>query len=443
LTASQKISVSLLITVLLFAGFAVLAFTGLFDLVEARFYNPSISKGLSQDVVRDAQAVREYLDEMESRFSGILKEEPVRRSFLPNQSAEDIFERTKLFGMLLESVGGLQSVRFIDFLGKRIHFSTARSDVLRQDRLSVAYKNYGDSPVDLPFADIAAEADVPSRLIADAQGERCIFAYPFYDSFNVYKGTVLFSLSLRGLAERLIAEGRLRVGEELSLVREPAGVVSGLPRVGKALLQDSISSAWKDGALGPTPLASGESGISYTLVSTKARDSFLVARLVDEKIFAFPQAMKTILMASFFLTTYLTVFLLFNLRQDSITIIRDRIKRLQITLLEEYYDRKGDLDWTRWTRELDQRREEVRTEMKRGLGGKIRKKIRQDVHGRKAGVPGQCPDRRGETAGHPRPGSRGDIGPSFDANRSAHPKGPPTPGRESRCPRAAGKSAAE
>jgi hypothetical protein len=77
--------------------------------------------------------------------------------------------------------------------------------------------------------------------------------------------------------------------------------------------------------------------------------------------------MKMILLGAFFLTLYLTVFLLFNLRQDSFTIVQNRLKQLQISLIEQYYDRKNDIDWGHWSRELEQRREEIRGELKQGI----------------------------------------------------------------------------
>ena len=76
---------------------------------------------------------------------------------------------------------------------------------------------------------------------------------------------------------------------------------------------------------------------------------------------------------------YLVVFLILNLRQDSMVVIRERVKRFQISLLEEFYERKEEVDWDRWTRELDQRREEVRREMKKGIGRAVRKKEEANI----------------------------------------------------------------
>ena len=379
MTVSQKISVSLLISVVLFAGFAALAFTGLFSLVETRFYNPAVAKGLSRDVESDAASVGEFMDELQDRFSAALREGPVKRSFLPNQAAEDIFERTKLFGTLMESLPGLQSVRFVDSSGKRIHFSTLKADTLRQDRLAVTYRNYGESDGDLPYESVAASEAEEFRLVADAPRDRLVYSFPFRDSFDIYKGSALFSVSVRALTERLIIDGRLRVGEDLSLVPDPAGVVSGLPKVGREGLTSAVSLGLRDGARGLVPLARSSEGKGFALVGVETAGGFFVARVVGEDLFLFPPAMKVILLASFFLTVFLVVFLFLNLHQDSMVVAGDRIRRFQRSMLEEYYDRKEELDWDRWSRELNQRREEVRVEMKRGLGRAVKKRNEADI----------------------------------------------------------------
>jgi hypothetical protein len=367
-TVAQKVALSLLISVFLFAGFTVLAFTGLFDLVETRFYNPSITRGLTEDINRDAETIQDFLTELQSRFSATLRESPVRRSFLPNQSAEDIFERTRIYGVLLESLGGLQWVRFIDAGGSRIHYSTYPQDLVRQDRLSVVYRNYTDNPENPLYGQVEVSREGSMKITTDEKRDRIIFSFPFYDSFDVYRGTALFSLSLRALTERLIHESRIKVGENVSLLSAPSGIVSGLPSASKDILLPMVASIWNDGILSLSALDSAGSGITLALITAKTVQGIFVGRLVDESIFSFPQAMKIILLASFFSTVYLTIFLIFNMRQDIMTVIENRLKRLQLSLIEQYYDRREDMDWGRWRHELAQRREEIRAELKQGLG---------------------------------------------------------------------------
>jgi hypothetical protein len=376
---SRKAALSLLISVFLFVGFAVLSFTGLFDLIETHFYNPSIIKSLNREVDQDAETVGDFFTELQNRFSRTLQEIPVKRSFLPNQSAEDIFERSRLFGILQESLGGLQSIRFIDSGGSRIHYSTSGEDILRQDRLSVAYRNYNDSPGYIPYGEVSVPEQGEPKLTLDETEERILFSFPFYDSFEVYRGTALFSLSVRAVAEQLINEGRIKLGEDISIRSFPPGIVSGLPYSGRNVLLPMVSSIWNEGILSLTTLDSAASGTRMALISAKTSQGIYIGRLVDINLFSFPLGMKIILLAAFFLTLYLSIFLAFNLRQDSMTIIQNRLKNLQVSLIEEYYDRKNDMDWGRWGRDLEQRREDVRAELKRGIKSKLGNQENQDI----------------------------------------------------------------
>lgn len=88
---------------------------------------------------------------------------------------------------------------------------------------------------------------------------------------------------------------------------------------------------------------------------------------LDETFFAFPASMRALLLLSIFLTVFLTVFFCFNLRQDPVTIILYRLQSLRKSLMEQFYEQKGEMDWARWTMELEQRREGVHAEMKRGI----------------------------------------------------------------------------
>ncbi|MDR2184045.1 MAG: hypothetical protein LBO80_00030 [Treponema sp.] len=369
---------SLLISVVLFAGFAYLAFTGLFDLVETRFYNPSITRSLNQEIRLDAETIQDFLTGLQARFAAALMDNAVRRSFLTNQSVEDIRDRSQLYGSLQEEFSGLQMVRFIDAGGSRIHYSTYGADILRESSAAIAYRNYGEAEQHIPYETIAVAAGENPKITLDAAEERILLSFPFTDSYEVYRGTALFSLSVRAVMERLINEGRITVGENVSILDDPPGIVSGVPAAEKAVLIPIISSIWGEGILTLTTLDSA-SGTSAALISSKTSQGIYIGRLVDESVFQFPLTMKIILLVSIYLTLYLTIFLLFNLRQDSMTVIQNRLKQLQLTLIEEYYDRKSDMDWSRWRWELDQRREAVRTELKRGIKEKAGKESGIDL----------------------------------------------------------------
>jgi len=364
-TTLLKAVLSLLISVLLAAVFSAFAFTGFFNLVETRFYNPSITNSQNREVRRDADAIQGYFEEMSSKFENILKNNAIKQSFLAAQSAQDILERARLYGQLMESVKDLQSVRFIDAGGLRIHFSTSPADILSQSDNSITYKNYDEISPFIPYAELAVPKGEPARITTDQQNERILFSFPFMDSLDIYRGTAVYSLSTRALEDRLITEGRIKPGENISITSNPPGIVSGLPHAGKEALLSVISSIWQDGNFRLSSLNSGET--SAVLVSLKTDNGYIVGRVVSESLFNFPQNMKIILFLSIFLTIFLTIFLILNLRPDTITVVQNRLKKLRISLIRDYNERKGEIDWNLWRHELEQRREDIRAELKWGI----------------------------------------------------------------------------
>lgn len=364
---SRKAVLSLLISVILMAVFTVLAFTGLFDLVDRRFYSPSVAGRLGRETDLDALAVGDLFESLRQTFAASLAQEAVRRSFLPAQSNQDIIERTAAYGGMLESVRGLQSVRFVDAGGLRIHYSTESSDILEQGSESLAYRSYDTADGYIPYVQVEVP-DLGEFLITmDGDTDRIVFSFPFYDSYDTYRGTALFTLSAGAVTGWLAGEGRIPIGEDISVLSSPKGIVSGLPRYGREAILPEIASAWKDGNLSFSMIASNTSDTALVLISAKTSQGIFVGRVADESLFAVPLAMKAILFLSCFLTLFLVFFLLFSLRQDPVLVIQTRMKRLQIRLIEEYFDRKSDFDWERWIRELKLRREDVRSELKRGI----------------------------------------------------------------------------
>jgi hypothetical protein len=65
------------------------------------------------------------------------------------------------------------------------------------------------------------------------------------------------------------------------------------------------------------------------------------------------------------------MFLILNVKPDAVAVVQGRLKELQVSLMHEYYQLMGDMDWAVWRRELEQRREDVKNELCRGL--KIKK----------------------------------------------------------------------
>ncbi|MDR0731701.1 MAG: hypothetical protein LBF63_08535, partial [Treponema sp.] len=304
----QRTIISLIISVILFAAFSLLAFTGLFDVVETRFYSPQIVKTLDREVEDFTQTIAALLDNLRDRFADTLENDAVERSFLPNQEAEDIFERSRLYGLLMNSLPELRTIRFVDAGGSRIHFSTLDDDVLTQTDSSLSYRSYQDCPEVLPYAKVETAEGEPFRIIFNSSEEQLIFSYPFSDSLDVYRGSALFTLSVQALTRSLIRRGQLKVGESIVLVDSPNGFLLGLPAAETGNLKREAAAAWQEN-LATLFIPDYAEVEPLTLVSAKSDAGFFVGRLVQENVLVLPPVMRFILLASFFLTIFLIIFL--------------------------------------------------------------------------------------------------------------------------------------
>jgi len=339
----------------------------LLDMVQTRFYNPSVVRSYANENTIDAELVQSHINELQNRFADTLKEQAVRSSFLYNQSADDIYERSRIFGILMESTGGLQSVQFVDTNGLRIHFSTSARDIINRSRDSTSYRNYNEDPMALPYETVNVPDGSAAKYIMDEISERIIFSYPFYDSMDVYRGTALFNIAVRALAERLIAEGRLKVSDDVSVIGEPPGIVLGSPETSRADIHEKVAEIWSKGLQERVVLDSGDSGVNYSLISFRTNNGVFFGRLVHDYLFSISEPMKLILNLCMFLTFYLTLFFMINLKPNPATVVRNRLKRLKDSLFEQLYVNKSSQDRAKWILELEQRRDEIRSELKYNL----------------------------------------------------------------------------
>ncbi|MDR2489827.1 MAG: hypothetical protein LBD20_00315 [Spirochaetaceae bacterium] len=366
MSQSRKIALSLLITVLISTGFAILAFTHLFDFLELRFYDPAIASGIREELNENSRIIQHYFDSMSERFTETLQEPAVKRSFGLTQTDADIYERSRILSSLQASLPGLQHIRFVDSQGLRIHYSNNPEDVLRQNGNSIVYRNYYEVQGYLPMDESLLSVGAGPVLRFESSGERLVFYVPFYDSFDVYQGLAIFSISGRSIIDHLLNASSIKITDTISIVSNPRGIVIGLSENGVSDIKNNIASLWTTGLMSLNALEDG-AGNSYVLISAKTRQGIYVGRLSEESLFEFSLLMKALILGSTMLTIFIVFFLVSNISRDPVTLLQSRIKNLQVRLIEEYYDMHGDIDWEKWKWELEQRREEIRRELRRGL----------------------------------------------------------------------------
>jgi len=373
---SQKAIISLIITVILFIAFAFFSFAGLFDLIEARFYNPSINTHMVSENNHNAKLIDDLFTAIQSRFAETLETDEVRRSLVPDQDYNDFFTFSAILSPIKDAFDGIQWIRLIISEGRKLHFSTHIPDIINYTYQIPFYRNYNE--LDLPYDLIAVESGGAPKYTFDNKFGRILFSLPLYDSFDIYRGTAILSLSMDSILNKLLNEGRMIPGRAIMLIPNPQGIVFGILAADETLMPDQISSIWEAGGPKTARFSSADSGVNYILISTKTSQDLFVGNLVKEETYLFPTNMKVILLLAFFLTMYLTIFLLLSLEQEPVAIIQSRMKQLQISILEQFYELKGNGDWDRWIREMENRREEISGLLKQGIrpvSGDLKEKI--------------------------------------------------------------------
>lgn len=301
-----KTAVSLLIAIFIFGALAVASSLGLFASVERQFYEPARLKVINEKLDSVADCSNEYIQNLLNIFSaekdGFLSHESVLSFAGQNPSAEAL----RLFESLKENCAGLEGFRIVDSAGKRVFYSSFRSDYVIKTEKGVQrriYSNYanlqtkhGKKELEYPLVsafenesdeNLAAEnenagsaQDLP-RIIFDGDEQRLIFSYKIQtlDEKPVFCSAI-FYVNPVNFANLLVENHVVSVNEPISLVSSAdgknGGFVFGLPNVGKNIFASEILKKWNQGVFGPDEIvasaASKIEGISVPVSENSAQE---------------------------------------------------------------------------------------------------------------------------------------------------------------------------
>ena len=372
MSSGQKAALSLLISVLLFAAFTVAAFAGLFSILETRYYQPAVVSAMESKLSSISQSFNEYSDSHINRFSSFALSLSVKRSSLPSQTAEDIQTREDLSGLLMSETSGLKGIRVIGSDGRKIHYSTFSQDVLRKQQNLINYENY-EKLGETPYETLQCTEDQKSRLILDSTNDRLIYSFVFYDAFDILQGTIAFYVESQDFNRYLLMQNLITVSEK-SLLLHNKGFVFGIAQIGQELVSEEIGKKWSEGLYGTERLIDAQQ-FSFLMLSNTNSPKAVIAEVFREELFIFSDAVKIILLVSVFMTLYLSVLLLLNIKQDDTVFIRERIKKFQFALLNEYLETKEEIDWQKVITDIQLRRHEATRDLKKSLGRRGKKHI--------------------------------------------------------------------
>ena len=238
---SLKIALSLLASLLLFAGFAVLAFSGLFNVLQASFFLPRIEKAYADDLQSLAAGLNRFHERNFTQFAAAAQKDYVGASFAPTLSDATLKEWAAL-GADLRIAG----VRLLGSEGTRIFYSSFDIDIDSQNptERKRSYKRYGDGEKSVPASEITVEVGSPPKLVLDGDHDRFIYGFPVSAAAGAEKqdGTLLFYVSANDLLGYLA--GATHVSVDKAVVVGNAGLVINFDPAGSASVQEALRAIW-------------------------------------------------------------------------------------------------------------------------------------------------------------------------------------------------------
>ena len=398
MSSSHRTALSLLLTVLLFSAICAAAFFGGFRYIEMHYYEPRVVENITRTLDAIGSEYDEYTDDLIFSLASYTLSDQAK-SFIERDITEsDIEEREDLTGKLMEKNPSLDGIRLIESDGKHLHYSTFPSDILSKSDELISYRNY-DELSELPFEFIASsdnglypaneqELAARSSIYCDSIRERIIFSMPYFDRSTAYRGTLIFYTSTDDFLRRIISKNVVQLNTRSKLISKMdeekntqsasnTGFAFGLPNVGRDMLANEVQERWNSKLYGTEQLAQTDSGEILILVSGTISRYAKMGWICNESEFIFSDMEKILLLICLFLTVFLIIFLLFNLRHDDSVIIRERIHKFETTLFREYLERRNTEDWKSLEKNVQKRKQDVNAEIIKSLGRTGRKHSRE------------------------------------------------------------------
>ncbi|MFW6229008.1 MAG: hypothetical protein ACOC2V_06060, partial [Alkalispirochaeta sp.] len=358
----QKVLFSLLLATVVFTGFAVAAYSGLFRVIDEQFYNQRVresSRAILEEARNEAQRYHATLLEDVGELAGL---SAMRNVFLINQSRQDTEEQAQAIGRFFEEYPETDYIRVVDRNGDNLWFSTLDADVRERGSTRIEYAPVSelDPPLLLPSPD----ADGPDvSWIPERRGARV--TAPIIDSFGIPQGLIVVWVNTNGLFSALVSEGIVGPATRIRLTPEGA-LVFNAPRHFEeedlVVLDEHIAEERSD-------ILESDIGAGFAVENLPPRDGLpSSAYLIPESDLHMNDSLRWILLGAVFLVTFLLAYLILNIRQDPDVIVAERFRRFQQAILRDYLREGRAIAPDLWQRELDGRKEKIERELRKGLG---------------------------------------------------------------------------
>ena len=373
----RKVLISLALATILFVAFAVFAYSGLFDLIDARFYRQRIQEQTDIRLRDAALTTREY-QRLLLRSATMLTSNPAfQRVFLVQQTEIDIQERQIALEALLDTHPEIDFLRIIDAAREQVWFSSLPEDVVQRSESSIEFKPTEDLDPPLQLPPIEEEFH---GLRWDGDRQAFHILLPLLDQQQVRRGVLSVWGSTSGLHGALVGNEHVPPSERIAITPVGAVLLHARRHSEREDLR-RLDEALQDGGFMPLIADSrGDRFVVQSLPADQTQPAF--ALLVPESAYLMDDTLQVILLASVWIVTFLLIYLLFNVRQDPAVVVSERFRRLQESVIRDYLRAGPSVDPLLLQRELENRRPEIERELVRGTGalkGEKRLRVEQEI----------------------------------------------------------------
>lgn len=395
MTSVQKIALSFLITLVLFAGFLLTFNSYLFDFLEAKFYSQARILEKTEELNQISQGYNEYftnfLSSINDNYNSWKNLESVRSFYEPNPSEVNVAGRRIANERLFRLYTALSGIRLIDKNGKNVHYSSFDdTDILKQSGISKIYKNYPDICKDsdeILFENFEKLSDeINSRILFDDKKNRIIICEPFFYSGNIFSGYALFYFDFLNLQKELIEKEYLEKNYSLSLFSDnelSGGIADGILNSEKEKFKEPLLKIWKNKTKKTESqtvvpekifkLDLDENNEDFLVVLTNSCDSKInVSGVYNSIFFEIPKDLQFVIYLCIFISLFLILFLIFSFKRDSMTVLNKKVKKLQLEIMQDCLEKGEKIKLDGVFQKLSERRNEISTEILKSL--KIRSK---------------------------------------------------------------------
>lgn len=395
----QKIALSLLLTLVIFSAFLLMANSFVFENLEAKFYKQTKISENTAKLNEISQCYNEYFSEflnfIGENNNSYLNSQDVRSYYEQNPSEVNVAGRRIATEALFSKYPSLKGIRIIDKNGRNVHFSTFdKTDVFQQKGITKTYKNYDDickKSNEIAFADLEKNSDIlKPKFLFDEMRSRVVISAPFNFTENIFSGYAFFYFDFIDLQTDLAEKNNFEYNVKLSLFSDSdfSGVfVQGVPEAEKNQFKNVVLEFYKKNQKItenkiPEKLLQIDSGKInkkddfWVALSDTKNDLIRIAGVYKNTMFEIPQDLYFAVLLCIFISLFLILFLILSLKRDSTVVLKTKIKKLQLKIIQECFESGEKINFEALCKKLESRKNDFSEEIAKSL--KIRSKKKQE-----------------------------------------------------------------